>query len=141
MRYTSNWLNGHSIRPRQVPYHEPTSVIRWFMIGQHEEIVILGVIYGSLVWWVCNPAAPVGPRGIPGVRADRALVLGVWARDAPRPTTATHRTHAANHCHTQNTRSQPLPHTEHTQPTTATHRTQGGVLVMYTYTGSKVWCV
>ena len=32
-----------------------------------EEIVILGVIYGSLVWWVCNPAAPAGPRGIPGL--------------------------------------------------------------------------
>ena len=31
-----------------------------------EEIVILGVIYGSLVWRVCNPAAPAGPRGIPG---------------------------------------------------------------------------
>ena len=26
-----------------------------------EEIVILGVIYGSLVWRVCNPAAPAGP--------------------------------------------------------------------------------
>ena len=32
-----------------------------------EEIVILGVIYGSLVWRVCNPAAPAGPRGIPGL--------------------------------------------------------------------------
>ena len=34
-----------------------------------EEIVILGVIYGSLVWMVCNPAAPAGPRGIPGLSA------------------------------------------------------------------------
>ena len=32
-----------------------------------EEIVILGVIYGSLVGRVCNPAAPAGPRGIPGL--------------------------------------------------------------------------
>ena len=28
---------------------------------------MLGVIYGSLVWMVCNPAAPAGPRGIPGL--------------------------------------------------------------------------
>ena len=35
-----------------------------------EEIVILGVIYGSLVWMVCNPAAPAGPRGIPGLSPD-----------------------------------------------------------------------
>ena len=32
-----------------------------------EEIVILEVIYGSLLWRVCNPAAPQGPRGIPGL--------------------------------------------------------------------------
>ena len=32
-----------------------------------EEIVMLGVIYGSLVWMVCNPAATAGPRGIPGL--------------------------------------------------------------------------
>ena len=32
-----------------------------------EEIVILGVTYGSLVWRVCNPAAPAGVRGIPGL--------------------------------------------------------------------------
>ena len=32
-----------------------------------EEIVILGVIYGSLVWMVCKPVAPAGPRGIPGL--------------------------------------------------------------------------
>ena len=32
-----------------------------------EEIAILGVIYESLVWRVCNTAAPVGPRGIPGL--------------------------------------------------------------------------
>ena len=35
-----------------------------------EEIVILGVIYGSLVWRVCNPAAPAGVRGIPGLSPD-----------------------------------------------------------------------
>ena len=35
-----------------------------------EEKVILGVIYGSLVWGVCNPAAPVWPRGIPGVSPE-----------------------------------------------------------------------
>ena len=32
-----------------------------------EEIVILGVIYGILVWRVCNPAAPAGPTCIPGL--------------------------------------------------------------------------
>ena len=35
-----------------------------------EEIVILGVIYGILVWRVCNPAAPAGPRGIPELSPD-----------------------------------------------------------------------
>ena len=28
-----------------------------------EEIVILGVIYGSSVWMICNPAAPAAPAG------------------------------------------------------------------------------
>ena len=28
------------------------------------------VIYGSLVWTVCNPAAPAVPRGIPGLSPD-----------------------------------------------------------------------
>ena len=32
-----------------------------------EGIVILGVTFGSLVLMVCNPAAPAGPRGIPGL--------------------------------------------------------------------------
>ena len=32
-----------------------------------EEIVARGVTYGSLVWMVCNPAAPAGPRGIRGL--------------------------------------------------------------------------
>ena len=31
-----------------------------------EEMVILGVIYGSLVWRVCNPAAPCGTCGAAG---------------------------------------------------------------------------
>ena len=35
-----------------------------------EETVILGVIHGSLVWGICNHAAPAGPRGIPGLSPD-----------------------------------------------------------------------
>ena len=35
-----------------------------------EEIVMLGVIYGSLVWMVCNPAAPADPLGIPGLSPE-----------------------------------------------------------------------
>ena len=35
-----------------------------------EEIVILGVMYGNLVWRVCNPAGPVGPQGISGLSPD-----------------------------------------------------------------------
>ena len=51
-----------------------------------EEIVILGVIYGSLVWMVCNPAAPAGPRDIPGLIPDRveADVPGTWNLSGPR---------------------------------------------------------
>ena len=40
-----------------------------------EEIVILGVIYGTLVWKVCNPAAPAGVRGIPGLSPVRPWEL------------------------------------------------------------------
>ena len=40
-----------------------------------EEKVILGVIYGSLVWMVCNPAAPAGVRGIPGLSPARCVLL------------------------------------------------------------------
>ena len=39
-----------------------------------EETFILGVIYGSLVWRVCNPAAPVWPRCIPGLRPEASRV-------------------------------------------------------------------
>ena len=48
-----------------------------------EEIVILGVIYGSLLWSVCNPAAPAGPRGIPGVSPGGRRAAVFEARDAP----------------------------------------------------------
>ena len=64
-----------------------------------EKIVILGVIYGSLVWMVCNPAAPAGPRGIPGL--SPAVIFKVrtnshWARRAV----------AASPLHTQGDESQ-----------------------------------
>ena len=42
-----------------------------------EETVILGVIYGSSVWMVCNPAAPAGPRGIPWLSAERTPYNGL----------------------------------------------------------------
>ena len=49
-----------------------------------EEIVVLGVIYGSLMWMVCNPAAPAGPRGIPGLSPVLTLKPRRFeARDAP----------------------------------------------------------
>ena len=42
-----------------------------------EEIVILGVIYGSLVWRVCDPAAPAGPQVIPGLSPACLFTSGV----------------------------------------------------------------
>ena len=59
-----------------------------------EGIVILGVIYGSLVWRVCNPAAPAapaGPRGIPGlspgcIRQTRSSASAATTGSPPRST-------------------------------------------------------
>ena len=55
-----------------------------------EEIVILGVIYGRLVWRVCNLAAPAGPRGIPGLSPGKPCPSQCLAVLHPgRPHTAT----------------------------------------------------
>ena len=43
-----------------------------------EEIVILGVIYGSLAWRVCNPAAPEGPRGTPSLSLGPCASTATW---------------------------------------------------------------
>ena len=51
-----------------------------------EEIVILGVIYRSLVWMVCNtaaPAAPAGPRGIRGLSPERGTHEGPAGQGCP----------------------------------------------------------
>ena len=49
-----------------------------------EEIDIRGVIHGSLVWGVCNPAAPEGLRDIPGLSPEPHVLAKLEGlRDIP----------------------------------------------------------